>query len=70
MESLPLNLKLTEVIPDKNVVSSRVFHEEILDVVDPALDEHPAVIAVDMLFELLPGNHAFGHVDNINSDKL
>jgi hypothetical protein len=53
-----------------NKSRSRVFHEEILDVVDPALDEHPAVIAVDMLFELLPGNHAFGHVDNINSDKL
>ena len=62
MASLPLNLKLVEWLPDKNIVSSRVFHEVILDVVDAALDEHPTVVAVDMFFELLPGNHAFGHV--------
>lgn len=35
-----------------------MLHQKIIDIVHPLLDHHPAIIGVDVLLELLPGNHA------------
>lgn len=45
-----------------------MLDEVVVDVVDVALDEHPAVVVVDVLLELLPSHYSLRHINDNRTD--
>jgi hypothetical protein len=46
---------------DEDVITAGVLDQEVLHVVHAALDQHPAVVTVDVLLELLPRHYRLSH---------